>query len=384
MRRKLTKWLWALTLLVLVLASGCTGTVEDPIETLLIVGFTSEGRGQLALIENRILQDGTLTWLTESVRDLPGLPLAADVVDRARERTALAVLSRDRDNPRVSYLSTFNLRNLAPDRLDGFAETREMIALNNLPGPQPAVICPTRLQVSSDGRFAAVLNQPSACDATGDISISVIELDQDPRFVKHYEGMFALVANALVIDQAGDTLYFLEAVGASVQLKSLTLTDLVVRTVGGPAGLRAADVQDMGIVQNSLVVLGSDRFAVYSDYRSDPAEPAIVTTTATSRRLIGSDFADLERVIILGQDHFTVHQSVTRTAQPPATLRDYQSGTVEALNRLVFVVRSGRVAVFDELSYREDIPALTTIPLPELTATAPAFISWVAAAVPPP
>ena len=379
------KWLWALLLPVLVLVSGCTGTVEEIPETLLVVGFTSGNQGRLVLIENNVLQTDIplterLRWLTESVRDLPGLPLAADVVDRAFERRALVVLSRDGAS---SYLSVFNPSNLAPDRLEGFHETAR-IALNDLLGPRPTVICPTRLQVSSTGRFATLLHQPDACRASGDISISVLDLSLDPpQFVRHYEGLFPLVANALVLDQADDTLYFLEEVGARVELRSLALDRLAERPVIiGDADIDARNVQDMGIVLDSMVVLGSGSFVAFENYRAPGDATPPVATSPSSRRLISSDFADLERVIILGRANFTVHLSVTDTAQPPATLRDYQSGTVEALNRLVFVVGSGRVAVFDELSYHEDAPALTPIPLPDLTA--PAFISWFPALVLPP
>ncbi|MBS3933883.1 MAG: hypothetical protein KGZ35_05955 [Truepera sp.] len=373
------KRLWML-LLLLILASGCTGTVEEIPETLLVVGFANGDQGRLALIENNVLQpEGGLVWLADSLRDLPGLPLAADVIDRAGGRTALVVLSRD--GAGLSYLSTFNLRNLAPDRLEGFAETAR-IALNDLPGPRPTVICPTRLQVSSDGRFAALLHQPAACGAPGNIFISLLELTP-PRFVRHYEGrVFPLVDNALVLDQIDDTLYFLEEVTDGVRLERVALAEPTRVSTVSEAVIPAREIQDMGIVLDSMVVLATGSFVAFENYRvpGDAAPP--VTTSPGSRSLISSDFADLERVIILGRDHFTVHLSVTDTAQPTAILRDYQSGTVEALNRLVFVAGDRRVAVFDELSYREGTPALTVIPLTDLTA--PAFISWFPALVLPP
>lgn len=383
MRRKRN---WVLPLLILALVIGCTGTVEDPIETLLVVGFADGNQGRLALIENNVLRQTAtepLRWLPESVRDLPGLPLAADVIDRTRDRTALVVLSRD--SAGISYLSTFNLRNLALDQLDGFVETARIV-LNDpdaplLPVRPGQVLCPTRLQVSSDGDFAAMLNQPTACGATGDIFITLLELTP-PRFVRHYEGLFRLVDNALVLDQAADddTLHFLEESGNRVQLKSLALDRLAERPViVGEARIEARDVQDMGIVRDSMVVLGRSNFAAFDNFRVDPDEPTVINTTANSLRLITSDFADIAQVMVLGRDHFTVHLSTTEPANR-ADLRGYQSGTVEALNGLVFLVREGEIRVFDLLRYAGGTPELTTPPIPLSELTAPAFLSWVALA----
>jgi hypothetical protein len=369
--------------------SGCTGTVEEVPKTLLVVGFAEGGVGRLALVENNVLEVGLqpLRWLDDSVRDLPGLPLAADVIERTNAREALLVLSRD--DTGVSYLSTFDLRNLAPDQVAGFTET-ERIALNDPndplpadPGQAPPALCPTRVQVSRDGNLAALLNEPRVCDpvSTERISIAVLRLDPaPPRFVRSYDGpVFPLVGGALLLDQVGNALYFLEEVAGGVQLMRLDLASPsgAVEQVGGTAALDATEVQDLGIVQDALVVLASGRFAVYDNFRTAPGDPTVERTTPGSRRLITSDFADIPQVIVLGNDRLTVHVSVTAPAEPPATLPTYRAGTVEALNELVFVVRSGQVAVFDLATYTGGTPRLQVIPLADLVA--PAFVGWVAA-----
>jgi hypothetical protein len=137
----------------------------------------------------------------------------------------------------------------------------------------------------------------------------------------------------------------------------------------------------MGIVLDSMVVLGSGSFVAFENYRvhGDAAPP--VDTRPRSLRLISSDFVDTPEVMILGRNDFTVHLNVTDVANH-APLLDYRSGTVEALNRLVFLVGEGEVRVFDLATYAGREPDIRTRIL--LPITAPAFISWVAALVPPP
>ncbi len=411
----------ALVLTLLGLAA-CTGTQEPKNPTLLVTGYqTATQGGRVALIQDSLdAADDRLTFLQDSVRPLLEPPVSYDVVGRERARSAVVVLSRStKFGPRGGrgYIEAFSLTSIDPDNPVNFAkqpqtETSliefEPVPLelrnpnNNVP-PKEIPFCPTKLQVTQSGDYAAVLNVPSICGLNLQPFIDILDL-RGARLLERFEGTSS---SGLYLSQGAtqDLLYYATPEAGSLRLQravlprpgqAFGLNDTVeteeVVAVSRPAGeTDAVDLQRAGtgtdeqlvfLFRNSLINV--TEFGIGGEAAvGDPTE-----TPPENARVIRDDTREVENTLLISQPQTGVFSLV-----PPASGDDeveLESSRVNAVDAVVertqnivyFVTGSGNgqagrnVALFDLNAYNTggSFPNPRPFAVPELTA--PSFVTW--------
>lgn len=391
----------ALTLLLTLVA--CTGTFEIRPPILLVISFNDEDGPALALVRDNFATgpSGTareLTFIEASRRALPAGAVAFDVVDRAGRRPTLVVLSRDPSAPHTAYLRGYALAGIDPDAPAAFAEdgnfTRDLTALLR---DQPeladdADYCLVDVQVSSSGRYLALLEDRSACGSDDLVAVYVLDLRPNPDKPEEVSLVAAvdtepLVAVGLHLDQQLDRLYFISEGISDASLESLAVSTgsrSVVAEIDGQAQVDLARVAAPSSTEaNELLVALSDSSFQTIDTEDDPATTGTpISSESGARALIHDPFERSEKLLILGGSRFTVHQSVDdgegRSVSVAAA-----SGTFQPEDLFVYLASEGRLFIFDALvDDGSGVPTLASFDLPELIKPGP--MTWLRGADAPP
>lgn len=167
------------------LLTACTGTAEPGNPVLLIVGQGDAEASEVVLIEDTFAVRGAtpdrFAFVAGSARPLPAPAVAYDVVDRTTTRRELVVLSRGaaQAGSAPAQLTFFALSGLNAANPEAFTQTRqlelgELEILPNLPTPS---FCPVDVQVTHNGLYAAVLNNPQVCGGNAiNASVDILDL----------------------------------------------------------------------------------------------------------------------------------------------------------------------------------------------------------------
>jgi hypothetical protein len=397
----------------LLLMAGCTGTVTTRTPLFLVVGIGGETNGQVALVEDMFFRDELTTdprfrFIEESTRPVGGRPIAEDVVDRIDSRSELVVLSRgaaDQGGVRPAYLDFFNLEGIEPTDPTAFAPPagRERLLINDLPTDEPdPIYCPINVQVSRDGRFAALLNHPNSTACSGVVSspsIDIIDLNTE-RVVRRVEVPPVLVGpipqaspGAFFLDQRTNRVYyFQETTGARlsyIQLNEDTGEVSVVSpgpTLPLPGGQTAVDLSRVG---DALVALisGTPQLAPIVLGGAAPVAGERTATTPSPLRLIVDEQDRTTAILVLSANQLAVHASIT-DAEPRSSPVTAIDGTIESNDQFVYLVRGGesggQIILFDLYTHLASPPTTgleTSVQtVPELVS--PAFVTWAQAITP--
>lgn len=396
-------WLWA-GICLFILMSGCTGTVTTRTPLFLVVGMGDEASGQVALIEDMFFRDEFVLeqrfrFIEESTRPVGGKPIAEDVVDRIDSRRQLVVLSRGvapvGEVP-PAYLDFFNLEGIEPT--DPFAFTHlERLLINELPTAEiDPLYCPINVQVSRNGRFVALLNNPSSCNLIGSPSIDIIDLEGIPAVVRHVEtppilagARLQTAPGAFYLDQRTNRVYYFEeSTGALLRFIQLNeATGVVALGPSGPmlplpSNQMASHLNRMG---DTLVALMSDpaQLAPILLAGPIPVEGERVTTLQNPRRLIVDEQDLTPAVLVLSNSQLIVHTTL-EDLEPRSALVTAVDGTIESNEQFAYLVNTGYITLFDLYTYLASPPATGPVfrahPVPELVR--PTFVTWVQAVTP--
>ena len=403
-----------LLLLTLLVLTACTGTTEQGTPIFLVVGYQADAadgaEGKVGLIEDTFGVSGAsedrLSFVTS--RDLPAAPVAYDLTDRDNLRDTLVVLSRNDGSANVAdstaFLSFFNIGGVDPADPANFTLTRDLplSTLDAEPGlPLNTEFCPIDVQVSSDGRYAALLHEGTPCGAPEFQAVDVIDTEASPpalleRFDIQIEPASLYLAQVPI---ENDRLYFFQDDPAGVQLTEVTLPDENANNPDidtAPGGdveevIDIADnneeVEDLGVVRAptdanpdrlALVALFDESFVPIVNYaEGTPDDGTREETIDESRKLITDDFLTTEVIFVLGEDEFTVHQNIGAAEEEGVSI-SAADAVYEPRNRFVFFVSDQLIRIFDptDFTFGEDndidIDSLPTIT--ELTN--PVFITW--------
>ena len=273
----------AAVLLALLTLTGCTGTFEPPLPTLLAVGVVQGEQPQVALVETVLTrtdeEGGGYTFLGASRQNLAAPAVDFDVTERRDARTQLVVLSRAEDNE--GFIDFFTFSGIDPDDPTGFAPvaSKPRLTLSNLEQPEDEdetfTFCPEALQVTRDGRYVALYNGTS-CASSDDIFIDIIDTREREILERIRGRTFGFVDVAPFLDQQSDTLYYLRQQVNDADLISLDLTnaDIVADRDGG-LELRQEleitfpdlDQRDLTLYDETFLVLYEDGFISFSPIR---------------------------------------------------------------------------------------------------------------------
>jgi hypothetical protein len=396
--------LGTLGLLLSGLLSGCTGTSEDPLEVLFVVAYgTTAAEAGIAIVEDVSAAGGTDDFIIvpNSRRPLPAPPLDYDIVDRLNQRRELVVLSRVLDTTsNLANVLFFNIEELSPDDPSTFQESRprlvidlDTLAIDADVSPAPSSFCPIAVEVDSEGRYIALLNDQSQCASTDPDAIDLIDLEASsgPTIIAHIQDPIITTAFFLEQDESRggdqDRLYYFEEVAGEPELQRLDIPDngdepepvSLDITIESRAG---DEIVDFGGVFEDYLVLREDSFLVIPNQGgalSQPDESDAIDTGNSSQRAVFDDFRRTQTLLILSDNRLTVHQSVLDEEEDDIFLQD-AIGVIDPLNEFAYLFSAGRVSRFDLFTYDgQDINSdnYRTFRLDDLTT--PAFAIWVQA-----
>jgi len=407
--------------LVSVALSACTGTFEEPNPVLLVVGYEEEEEGRVALIRDSFggadADEGRLEFLESSVQDLPAPPVSYDVTDRENARGRLVVLSRgpDAGGSATGYLTLFSLRGIDPDAPTAFDQTAAFtispaavdIVSDALINPR---FCPSSVQVTQSGAFAAVLNEPNLCGGSAQPFIDIFSL-QDERLsllqrITGSGGFFLAEGGGIYLSQSPtqDLLYYAVNAGASLRLQRATLPrpgsdfrpdDRVpedpVADVRQPAG--RGDFVDLGRAgpfgDERLVVLFKEALVSVGGFTGEGEAGGVIDTPPNNARLVRDDLRRTDAAIILAPEarRFSYVPELDADAEAAEEV-EVESERVVAVDAVieptqgfVYFVGAGDdflVSLFDLSSYDagDPLPDPAAVEIPELSSANPSFITW--------
>jgi len=409
-------------LLVTAALSACTGTFEPPSPLLLVVGYEEgEGtQGRVALIRDSFggadPDEGRLEFLGSSVRDLPSPPVSYDVTNRENARGTLVVLSRASaaGGSATGYLTLFSLRGIDPDAPAAFRETAAFtispaavdIVSDALINPR---FCPSSVQVTQGGDFAAVLNEPNLCGGNAQPFIDIFSLEGEQlsllQRITGSGGFFLAEGGGIYLSQSPtqDLLYYAVNAGASLRLQRATLPrpgsdfrpdDRVpedqVAVVRQPAG--RGDFVDLGRAgpfgDERLVVLFEEALVSVGGFTGEGEAGGVIDTPPNNARLIRDDLRRTDAALILATPAARRFSYVPELDADDGDEVEVEServvaadAVIEPTQGFVYFVGAGNdflVSLFDLSSYEagDPLPDPAAIEIPELSGADPSFITW--------
>lgn len=354
----------------LAILAACTGTSEPRPPTLLLVGIEAAGTPRLLLVEDvtATAPPGSprLTAVPSGARDLLAPAVALDFENRAADREAVWVLTREivdgGGGPEVSaYLQRFAVHEIDPASPSAFAEDVPARITLTLPGgggvldglslTSPAT-CPTAVQVSRDGSLAAVLDDPSVCGLSDHSELWLIDTTGSAGSPRALEDNNQLVAAGIYLDQRPDEerLYFLiEAISNThVYVDDLDGTPSyhLAQAVLPRRGIDLLEVKGSG---DALIALTATELV--SVDLAQPSLAAVVSGTLSTgaARVEADPWGVAPDVIVLGSSRTGVHESLT-DADPDTTGFTAVAATIDPVIYFAYGVSEGRIVIIDLLT----------------------------------
>jgi hypothetical protein len=400
------------------LLGACTGTTEPGNPVLLIVGQGDTEASEVILVEDTFAVRGAtedrFAFVEGSARPLPAPAVAYDVVDRTTTRRELVVLSRG--TPQAggapAQLTFFALSGLNAANSGAFTQTRqldfaELEILPNLPTPS---FCPVDVQVTHNGLYAAVLNNPQVCGGNViNASVDILDL-AGGRLLERVAG--GVLPAGLYLNQtpAEDLLLFAVSAPGRINVQAATLPrpgasfapgdSLEQRTLTTfQARLQQGPLQDLGVAGGApttgaarLVALFDEALINVPNYLGATPQPdAPIATRTGNRRLIRDDTLRTQATLILGapqSNRFSFVPPPQQGAAPTpadgfvraeAAVIQESGGSGSGFVYFASSLSGAQLSVFDLRGYREGAtPSAVPFAVPEIAQ--PSFITWVQAA----
>jgi hypothetical protein len=263
-----------------------------------------------------------LQFLVDSVRPLPAPAVSYDVVDRGGTRSSLVVLSRARtvNGPSTGYLTFFSLSGIDPDNPTRFKETREWVISTEdvVVVPTETVInprfCPSSVQVTQTGAYAAVLNEPGLCRLGGQPSVDIFDLQSQP--IRLLQRINRVAGGGIYLSQSPtqDALFYATNESRSLRLQRALLPrprqafgsddTVTVEQVVDVTSTTGNDFVDLGLSglpgEERLVVLFEESLVTVTDFTGTGTASEAVATPPNNDIVIRDDQRDTEATLILG------------------------------------------------------------------------------------
>ncbi|CAA9554946.1 MAG: hypothetical protein AVDCRST_MAG86-130 [uncultured Truepera sp.] len=397
--------------------SACTGTFEPSNPVLLVTGYRDDAGSHVALIEDSFGETGPsedrLRFLPDSVQNLPAPAASYDIVDREGTRNTLVVLSRGAvvAGNSTSYLTFLSLRSIDPDNPVNFEPTRlprvisrDTVTLpDTLTNPQ---FCPSSVQVTQTGAYAAVLNEPGLCRFGGQPFIDIFSLQTEP--IRLLQRINRVAAGGFYLGQspAQDLLYYATNESRSLRLQRATLPrpgetfgpddTVTVETVADVTSTIGNDFVDLGRSgisgdeRERLVVLFEESLVNVTGFTGEGTASEAIVTPPNNARVVRDDQCDTEATLILGTLEARRFSYVPTSTSEEDVELEVESASVAAVdavieptNGFVYFAANGGVLLFDLNSYNSGDTLPDPTPFPVTSLPNPSFITW-AQSVPAP
>lgn len=384
----------------LLLLVACTGTSSFQAPRLLITTFGTGSTASVALVVDNGPQGSgdRLEFLPASVRLLAGQAVALDFRDRAGLRDEVVLLLNEGANQfSLEFLNTAAIDPAAPG---AFARSREPLPLNALLAAVAADLtnlCLTEVQVTRDGRYAALLNGGVA--AAGPACPASVT-DAPELFIVDLTGVDAALSispsaellpvrpylDQAILDDEDQLFYLVGGIGSSAELWSVPLPPsaslpdgALVGTFSGsgsnfPLDLSAGPEGMLALRTASIQLLLED------------GQNVTAATPATPVRFIRDPYVtELQQVLVLRSAGYSVHRNAADSTPVTGSLSGVTDATVDPERLYAYFLSAGVISIVDILDLSDSDGAASPRPvtsrIPELTAPA-GLISWIASALP--
>jgi hypothetical protein len=379
---------WALV--VLLALAACTGTQEPQLPTLLVVGSVGPSGPQLSLLED--IRDPAATPprrlepVPGSELPLPAPPVSLDVVDRNGSRAELVVLVDDDTRTELRFVDLEGLDPTTPNPLE---ESRGMVDLDLVLAEVIAAVggplCLTEVQVSIDGRYAALLDD-GTCRTGGVPDIYVIDTIS-PRLVYAASQNISIVdilPAGIYVDQARELLYFASGSATGTDVHSLPITEPDPLVDVGTAAVTLTsepEGTDLTHAGPGIALLAFDQLSVVplADEAGGPTGP--VQTVQDAERVLPDPSGSLDEVVVFAPNRIAVHSDagdanpfLSSVLQTPVV-----DATLEPVDRFAYLLAEGGIFILD-LIPRETEPRYGLSFLQVEGLSDPRVISWTYAA----
>lgn len=409
---RLVRGLGAIALTVAALAA-CTGTFEEsaPLVLLVATGPTQAG-GDAAIVAYLVEPPGAATL--RSVEPLgagdlaPGvsLPLVAwDWVDRdalavgpGRGRTRLVALaSATTTDPtgRRALLHRFDLAAFDADApvlapvdpsplslVVGGAWDEDAFPVNAGASLPDGGVCLAGVSVSSDGRYAALLDHRAACGAS-DTLATLLVVDLTERALVWSSTLGGVVPVRPFVDQARDRLDVWALLPSGAEWRAFDLAtmelgpQLASTSVGVPTAAAPAGAERWVLANGRLYV-----------WRADTAIGSGVASATSSASTFVRTGPGLP-VVILGPDLWVHPTPSAEALRVQGAAGTYTAGTTDGPDRLTYLVRPGGIDTLDLLLLTPEEPLTRVIspafrdPQDDPRLADPRLVTWFRPRLPP-
>ncbi|HEX7004377.1 MAG TPA: hypothetical protein VF168_09350 [Trueperaceae bacterium] len=357
--------------LLLVTLAGCTGTEEESIPIILVVGSVEPAGPQLQLYED--VRDP----MAAPARDLapvgaplrlPDAPVSLDVVDRNGERSELVVLDES------GALHFVDISDLPVS----FALLRSIDVAALIPSdPLNPALCWQQVQIgggaSEPGRYAALLE--SCPDEPPEVYVvDLVSQELEYALTQEHVGT-QLLPIGIYVDQRSDLLYFAADEIGEVEVQSLPLTGAVEPEPLGETPVDPPEAVDLSPIAGGIGVLAEDGALGIVPYEGDPLAPADLGLSEASMLLpdpssnveLLAAFSETRGRLVEGLDDIEFEELFLR--------RPLVDATLEPVQRFAYLLEEGGVEILDLFPYA-DPPSnrLLFFDLPGLDE--PRVITW--------
>jgi hypothetical protein len=371
-----------LTALLATLAA-CTGTREDLLPTLLVVGSVdAAGASHLMIVED-VFDPGatparTLIPVVGSERLLPAPPISLDVTDRNGARDELVVLVRD-DDLGLTALHFFDLSELDPTDPASFTTSRSPVNVGALLMAQAtsgAPVCLSEVQVGAQGRYAALLDD-GACRDNGLPEIYVVDLVEGEHLYS-VSTAFPVVrplAAGIFVDQSRDLLYFATGEIGATQVRAVPLTGGTEAVVGETdLELDGAQSSDLAAMADGIGLLADGDLSLVRPQAGAPARS--VDSEIDADILLADPTGNLAQLVAFSESKVAIFAGPEDDDPLAYSLREtLVDATLEPVQLFAYLLEEGGIEILDLFPYAEE-PSnrLLFVPLGELTD--PRVITW--------
>ena len=200
-------------------------------------------------------------------------------------------------------------------------------------------VCLVDVAVSSDGRYAALLDRRAACDPS-DLSVGLHVIDLDDRSLVWSSTPDDVAPTQLVLDQERDRLDVWIRTASGFSWRQL---DLVTLATGPELQVLGSGLVDVVAANDLRWALLGGRLRLVSD-ETDGA-PGVASASGTDRRFVPT--APRLPIVIIGPN-LVVHKNVTSEALAPFARR-YFDGDTDVPDQLSYLLRVGAIDTLDLL-----------------------------------
>ncbi|MEZ4630790.1 MAG: hypothetical protein R2880_08805 [Deinococcales bacterium] len=360
--KKLFSQLFSLYLLFL--STSCTGSFENLPKSFLIVAYGDK----LAVLDTELLNNDTPSNDRKlfATTNLPATSqsLSYDIVNRRSDRSGLMVLSRNSENKNLSYISFFDISQIstdpnAPTSSLPRSEARSLSYARGEASDSPLqrdYACPSKLQLSKNGRYVVLLHDQSLC--TDDDSlfdhIDIIDLNSKTIVYDYTLHLNVGEMSSIYLYQADraideDTLYFIDDVTGTKLFKLPMNTNFTETSILDlEAAMPNINLKDLAPMGTDLITLAQNELNIIQNYHDTP-EVGEKLSLSQGLGLIANELSADGNIYLLSETQLIIFFEAKQASNDRRSLSAV-GGSLDS-SAFIYLLSNSRISRFDSALY---------------------------------